>query len=284
MNNLTDIVKTRHPEAGKPVGILKPEKGKQYFELNRYLPSNKLSNLVEHYWIVRWDLRNKEPYLSETLPHPSVHFVFEKNKTKIYGVQEKKFSVLLKGRGKAIGIKFTPGGFYPFYKKPVSLIKNKTVFPDEIFNSKAKEIEKHLLSQNTDDLIVHETEVYIFNLFNRIDPGISLPYTDESLSFIREVTSFMKNETKIINVEQAANKFKISVRNLQRLFYQYVGVTPKWVIKRFRLHNAAELISSSHKVDLAALAVQAGYYDQAHFIKDFRSIIGKSPSAYLKDL
>ena len=71
-----------------------------------------------------------------------------------------------------------------------------------------------------------------------------------------------------------------SPRSLQRLFREYVGVTPKWVLQRVRLHEAAERMADGDSDCAAALALDLGYFDQAHFIKDFKAIVGRSPSEY----
>ena len=83
-------------------------------------------------------------------------------------------------------------------------------------------------------------------------------------------------------VEELAEASGLSVPQLQRLFHQYVGVTPKWVIKRFRLQEAAERIEQDASVPLAELAAELGYFDQAHFIRDFKSVLGQSPATYRK--
>lgn len=69
-------------------------------------------------------------------------------------------------------------------------------------------------------------------------------------------------------------------RSLQRLFNDYVGVSPKWVIRRYRLHELLERVHSGAEPDYAQLALELGYYDQAHLINDFRSIVGYSPTQY----
>jgi AraC-like DNA-binding protein len=69
-----------------------------------------------------------------------------------------------------------------------------------------------------------------------------------------------------------------SPRSLQRLFREYVGVSPKWVLQRLRLHEAAERMLEGR--DWAALALDLGYFDQAHFIHDFKAVTGRSPGEY----
>jgi AraC-like DNA-binding protein len=72
----------------------------------------------------------------------------------------------------------------------------------------------------------------------------------------------------------------LSARALQRLFRRHVGVGPKWTLRRFRIHEAAERLAGGAPVDWAALAQELGYCDQAHFIRDFKAQVGRSPGVY----
>ena len=74
----------------------------------------------------------------------------------------------------------------------------------------------------------------------------------------------------------------LSARSMQRLFRRYLGVTPKWVLQRYRLHAAAERIAGGEG-DLARLALDLGYFDQAHFIKDFKALVGRTPAGYAEE-
>ena len=57
-------------------------------------------------------------------------------------------------------------------------------------------------------------------------------------------------------------------------------MSPKWVIRRYRLHEALERVNAGHRVDWAALAAELGYFDQAHFIRDFKALVGRTPAEY----
>jgi AraC-like DNA-binding protein len=89
-------------------------------------------------------------------------------------------------------------------------------------------------------------------------------------------------ERDIRKVADLAARYRVNERTLQRLFARYVGVSPKWVIQRYRLHEAAEQLAAQESLDQAALALELGYSDQAHFVRDFKSIIGLSPAAYAR--
>jgi AraC-like DNA-binding protein len=84
-------------------------------------------------------------------------------------------------------------------------------------------------------------------------------------------------------VDQLAEASGQSVRGLQRLFADYVGVSPKWVMRRSRLHEAALRADSGDPVDWAELAIDLGYADQAHLTRDFTATLGVSPTRYAAD-
>jgi len=71
-------------------------------------------------------------------------------------------------------------------------------------------------------------------------------------------------------------------RSLQLLFNDYVGISPKWVILRYRLHELIERCHSGAPLDWSQLAVDLGYFDQAHLINDFKSVVGYTPTEYKK--
>ena len=104
-----------NPEVIQPDrGILHARLGRKTFRLTRYAPSSDLSRFVRHYWIVRWDLRGKEPYKQEILQYPCVNLVFEEGNTRIYGVNTGKSVKVLEGKGCALGICFSRGAFTRF--------------------------------------------------------------------------------------------------------------------------------------------------------------------------
>jgi AraC-like DNA-binding protein len=72
------------------------------------------------------------------------------------------------------------------------------------------------------------------------------------------------------------------VRSLQRLFAEHVGVSPKWVLRRYRLHEAVARAQGGEALDWAALAQELGYFDQAHLIADFRALVGWTPASYAR--
>jgi AraC-like DNA-binding protein len=249
-------------------GILRPHGAP--FSLSRPGPAPDLAGFVERHWIVRWDLRGQAPYLSETLPHPSVHLVVEPHGAAVYGVPTQRWSRLLEGRGEAVGTKFLPGGFHPFTKAPVAELTDRILPLEDLFGPAGVALEERVRSADGDRQRVEAVTDFLRARRRRPDPNVAT---------VQRVVRAMLEEPADARVEDLTGRLGLSARTLQRLFRRYVGVSPKWVLKRHRLHVAAERIADGER-DLARLAHELGYFDQAHFIKDFGGLVGRSPAQY----
>ncbi len=260
-------------KSGTPRGVLNPKAGEKRFQLSRLVPSQDLSFFVEHYWIVSWDLTGQEPYVQETLPYPSVHLVFEHDNSRVYGVGKRKFSRLLENKGQVFGIKFRPGAFYPFVKTPIARFTDKSVSFSDVFGIDDKALEENIFSREDSAEMMEVAENFLRQRF---------PECDENVAEINWIVDYIIAHPVITKVDDVVNSFNLNKRTLQRLFSQYVGVSPKWVIQRYRIHEVAERLASDKSADLTSLALELGYFDQAHFIKDFKAIVGWTPSEYAK--
>lgn len=258
---------------GPSRGILYQKEGETRFQLVRLLPTEDLQPFIEFYWSVSWDLRGQEPYVSETLPHPSVHLVFEQGQALIFGVNTGKFSRLLEDQGRAFSVKFKPGGFFPFVHVPVANFTDTTVTLQSVFGIEAEPLYEAVFACEDVGEMGRIVEDFL---------RARLPESDEQAEKISEIVDYIRVHPEITRVDEIVSAFKLSKRTLQRLFQQYVGVSPKWVIKRYRLHEAVERLAAGNEVDWTRLALDLEYFDQAHFIKDFKAIIGKTPSEYTK--
>ena len=104
---------------------------------------------------------------------------------------------------------------------------------------------------------------------------------DPTYSALTTLMDRIRDDDRLHRVEQVMALSPWSVRTTQRVFRRYVGVPVKWVLCRYRLQQAALEIESSPTVDFADLAVRLGWYDQAHFINDFRAMLGSTPGEYV---
>lgn len=236
-------------------------------QLGRYLPSEDLAPLVEQYWSVRWDLRGQPPFTSESLPYPSVHLVLEDGNWRLTGVPTRRFHRTLQDAGGVFGIKFTAGGFRPWIDGSVAQFTDRTVEAGE-FVPLVAELPRD--ASEPDAALVEQTE----SVLRR-----HLPEADEHVGEVQQLVQAIAGDRAIVRVEQLVHASGVSQRALQRMFRAYVGVGPKWVIQRYRLFEAADLLAAGD-VDGAQVAQTLGYFDQAHFIRDFKAMVGRSPAAF----
>jgi AraC-like DNA-binding protein len=258
-----------------PRGVLKtPAADPPRYQHARYHPSPDLEPYVEHYWSVHWDLRGQPPERAETLPHPSVHMIFERNAgSRIAGVTRGKFSRLLQGEGGVLAAKFTPGGFYPFAGVPISTLTDTTVSLRAVFGADGDALDRAVVKECTD--VSRITVVEDFLRRRR-------PESDANVVRIAEIVYAVAADRAILKVEDLMVRYGMNKRMLQRLFAKFVGVSPKWVIQRYRLHEAAEQLAGGSSINQSALAIDLGYSDQAHFVRDFKAVVGTSPAAYAR--
>src|SRR6266850_1585428 len=261
-----------------PRGMLKtPVSERGRFRHERYHPSPDLERYVEHYWVVEWDLRGAAPERAETLPHPSVHMIFERDgRSRIRGAARKKFSTLLEDKGGVFAVKFTPGGFYPFVGIPVSGFSNKIVSLRDVFGRRGDELDRAVLAEDTDLSRINLVESFLVAHLRDVNEA------DDNVPKVTEIVYDVAKDRSVLKVQDLVDRYGLNLRTLQRLFARYVGVSPKWVIQRYRLNEAAEQLATAESISQSELALNLGYSDQAHFIRDFKSIAGVSPAAYAR--
>ena len=240
----------------------------------RYHAPRDLAACIEHFWLVEWDLRGKEPEFAETLPHPSVHMIFEQDgKSHVRGPSRSKFSRLLNDRGGIFAVKFTPAGFRPFANSAVRTLTDRTVSLREVFGADGDVLDRAILSERADASRIALIEDFLRGRNSALD---------ENVPRVNEMVYSVADDRSILSVEHLADRYAYTTRTLQRLFATYVGVSPKWVIQRYRLHEAAALLSEGRAIKYASLAADLGYSDQAHFVRDFKGIVGVTPAAFAK--
>lgn len=271
--------------------MLRPVATERAARLRRDLPvSEALEPFVERYWAVRWDRTGQEPFRSEVLSHPSVNLSLEAGDRPrfgvalpaalLHGVVTRRFTVDLVGRGRVVATKFRPGGFtaltgVPVPRDTVRRLVASTSAPVLAGLAGLTRTRGLLegLDRGSDEAVAEALDAALLPL--AVEPEGA--YAD-----LRGVLEAMLTDRDLVRVEQVADDAGMTVRTLQRLFARFVGVGPKAVLARYRLQDAvATMDAAGGEVDLAALAASLGWFDQAHFSRDFRDVVGVTPTAYL---
>jgi AraC-like DNA-binding protein len=260
-------------------GILNAEEGRSNFSLMRYEPSPDLAPFIEFYWILRWNLDGQPPFQQTILSYPNINLSFEQENgstfTGIYGIPRRTYTRTLQGHGVVIGVKFLAGGFYPFWKQPASQLTGRVLGIRDVLDFDPHSLEQRIFMQEDGASMAQLAEQFLRE---------RLPEPDENIAVIQRIVQAAIDDRDITKVEHITERFGIGLRALQRLFDRYVGVNPKWVIQRYRLQEAAKLLEQGGRIDGSALSQELGFYDQAHFIKQFKAIIGMTPEAYMKSV
>ncbi len=245
----------------------------QGITVERFAPSADLAPFINHYWCVQWSLPDGVVHQQEVLSHPCAGLAVQAGRTHVYGVIRKKSVQTLRGQGQVFAAMFRPGGFYPFYQRPLRGLTDKQLPLERIWGP--NQLEQDVLAQPTPARKLAVLEAFLLQRLPAADPQAEL-----AAGVVQEIAS----NRLILKLDNIQRNFGLSPRSLQRLFNTYVGVTPKWVIKRYRLHEAADQLARGGFESLAQLAQALGYYDQAHFNKDFKDVVGVSPRRYLEGL
>ncbi len=263
---MTPIGKTRQPRGvlhRLPVGE---------FAHGRFDAPSELADRIEHFWSVRWNLEGLPPQVQETLPHPNVHIVIEPGEAAAWGVHAGRWTRTLAGRSMAFGIKFRPGAFRPLLGRSVASIADASIALPELFGDDAVALDAVLAADND------AAAATIASDFLRAH----LPPADERSRLAGRIVDSVVDDRELHAADELAARFGMTLRALQRLFSDYVGTGPKWVIQRYRLHEALARVQAGEDVAWAALAQDLGYFDQAHFIADFRKLVGRTPADYAR--
>ena len=260
--------------------MLWPDTGRRHFTLTRPAAHADLSPWVERYWTVRWQLPPGTSYTSTILTHPSVHLSVESGvgprhgfampEALLHGVVTRTFSVELTGSGRVFGVKFRPGGFGAFTGRDVASLTDRVVPLTDLFGEPARDLLRDVCTAD-DDAATRLMDAFL--LERRAGP-------DERYDELLGIVAGMLADRDLVTVEAVSERFGVTARTLQRLFRRYVGVGPKWVLQRFRLHDAQLLLESGEAPDLATLAADLGWSDQAHFSRDFQATVGTPPGRY----
>lgn len=246
--------------------------------------SATLAPWVENYWVLRWQLPAGVEYRSSTLPHPTCTISVERGHLRegvaaiagpvvVTGVLTRRFDVLLKDTGWVFGVKFRPGGFTSLTGTSARLLRDVTATAPTAFRAETVQALAGLGPEQSADECRLTADAALHSDHRSLEPDYAT---------VLEVVSTMLGDRSLIRVGQVSQRCGIGARRLQRLFERYVGAAPKWVLARYRIHDAVQDLDAGHVGSMADLAARYGWFDQAHFAREFTELVGVPPGAYAR--
>ncbi|MBL4787204.1 MAG: AraC family transcriptional regulator [Cohaesibacteraceae bacterium] len=253
-------------------GVLDEKQFLNYAKIRQIEPADALSDCVAFHWFITWDIPVGTHYCQSNLPHPTCHLVLDPQKTSgLFGCTTGRFDYNITGSGIVLGTKFHPGGASAFVREPLTHLSDTEQPLDVIFGSRGQELPRALAEER------HAEEI-----LSRLTPlllEIKQPLNEDAI-LARRLVEKIESDRTLVRVSDLADEAGLNIRKLQRLFFDKIGVSPKWVIDRYRMFDALDAMKSDESVDLADLAHRLAYTDQAHFSARFKALTGDSPGAY----
>lgn len=251
-------------------GVLHPAASLRRYSLRRFPAGPDLAHLVQHLWIVEWNLA--EPFTAYVLPHPTVNLCVMAGASRITGIGRSVFAQRLEGAGRVVGVTYRPGAFRLLHGAPGRALTDRQVPVNEVYDVDVADLERAVLAADI-PAVLRRVQALL---------RTRVPAADATVVLIGEIVDTIVADRRLGRVEEVAGRFAMPVWRLQRLFAEYVGVTPKWVLMRARLHDATDAVADAGQPDWARLAADLGYCDQAHLIRAFRAAIGMTPGEYAR--
>jgi AraC-like DNA-binding protein len=254
-------------------GILDLSEGLRRFTLNRYDPAPDLRAWIESYWVVTWELPPGVAHRQVNIAHAGINVAFEPEGSFLYGAIGRLFEREISGTGRAFGIKFRPGGFFPFFTRSLRPLTGKVLPAAAALGDESRDWVVDMETRTVDrEQVDLSNQHWLTRARTLADPGSPARAT--------LIADRIISDHAIITVAAAAAAAGMTVRALERLFYREVGLGPKEVICRYRLQEAADRLLREPAPACGQLALEMGYFDQAHFIRDFKRVVGASPEEY----
>jgi len=172
-----------------------------------------------------------------------------------------------------MGVEFHPGGTWPFFDAAADELVNQHISLKDLWGDCAESLRARLLAARTprDKFLVLEQAL--------VDLAVRPIEVDDCVAHAVQALS---RSPQIQTISTLGRRMSISARKFSRIFTQQVGLKPKTFLRVQRFNRVLTQIGLGREIDWASVVAQCGYYDQAHFIKDFRAFSGFTPTEYVE--
>jgi AraC-like DNA-binding protein len=239
--------------------------------------SPDLGDLARRFWIPVWDVPEGRDSVQRVLQYPVCLLVVSDTYSRFYGVVSGLSHTMLTGRGWAVGVMFQPAAGHLLTREPVRRMTDRFVDLTTLAPLDGAIITRRVRSLMHPDPSSAEAQAQAREVVEDALRPL-LPVDDEGL-LVNAIVEDVETSPELLRVDDLCARFDVSERTLQRLLHKRIGLGPKWLIRRRRLQEAADRLRDSD-AELAGIAVELGYADQAHFTRDFRKATGMTPGEF----
>jgi len=255
-----------------------------------YPPSHPLAQYVECFWTLESQEKASTGSPERILPDGCVELIFNladhfkryhfdgaveiQPRTIIAGQMRHYALIEPTGRVKLFGVRFHPGGAHRLLHFSLSELTNKIIGFDEVWSRLGKELTEKI-----------ETADSVRERINTIEKAFitRLDQRSEDNKLIDAVVKMIVARDGLVSIDRLQNNLGISYRHLERKFKAVVGISPKFFCRISRFQKVFRAVERHQNLGWSFIASECGYYDQAHFIRDFKEFSGQNPSAFFND-
>lgn len=250
-----------------------------------FVPNIDLSTLVKCYWILespKEETTEKQTIVPDGCMEMIFHYgdlykQYNQNgniiqpRCFVIGQLTRPLEIEPTGETGIFSVRFHPNGFLPFATIPIKGMENKAVSLEELFGKVGQEIEERILTASSTSERIKLIEIF---LLNRL---ISIESIDR---IVKSTVETILTANGQLSVDEISKQTNINRRQLERKFSSVIGLSPKQLSKTIRLQAALKILLNKKFTSLTSLAYENEYYDQAHFIKDFKELTGFTPKDF----
>lgn len=252
-------------------------------------PNDTLSSFIKCYWTLEAP-KEINPEKQRIVPDGCMEMIFHygdlykqyladgtyviQPKCFVFGQVTQPLDIEPTGKTGIFAVRFLPDGFTPCTDFPIHAIENKAFPLEELFGSDGIDLENEVLYAKSSEERVKIVERFLTKIIT--NSKVIDRITKSSITMILELNGQL-------SIDELSDNLNINRRQLERKFATAVGVSPKQLSKIIRLQATLKMIADDNFSSLTSVAYSGNYYDQAHFIKDFKEFTGVSPKEFYSE-
>ena len=259
-------------------------------QYEEFQPAEPLAQHIKCFWILE-NTRTHSSSQERILPDGCTEIVFHQGDAfdqynqdgtterqplaMLVGQMRRSLVIQPTGRVRVLGVRFWPGGAYPFLQIPQDEIAGQLIALDAVLGSTARELHSRIADAPTAAESVRQVEAILLARLNRFRR-----HDEAALKAI----ALILRAGGCLSIDTLAREMGINSRTLDRTFNTRVGLPPKTLCRIVRFQKVFQMIErQKSNPDWIQIALDCGYYDQSHFIKEFKAFAGKEPTSYLAE-
>ncbi len=252
-----------------------------------FKPCRELEPYISCYWLVAFNGTREQaaklkPQKTVLIPDGGASLIFNINPSQNYqaaslwGVMEHPAIVynqlsMSQGKMRTFGVDFKPSGLYRFCNIPMQQFRNVSPRLESISASLFNELDFRIFMARSIGEQIVLMDSFLLELLIKKNPIPSL---------INRALEKITNTNGNILIRKLADDFSLSERHLNRMFHEYIGLAPKTICRITRLRKVIQCCREESQTDFVMAAYDSGYFDQSHFIKDFKEFCGCTPERF----